>query len=269
MSKEKKIQVTKNYRLFGRSQENRPLDLKKHRKLEQSMKQYGFLACFPIICYRNADKHLIVKDGQHRLAIAETLGLPVHWVEESVDFDVAVINCTAKVWALRDFAQKFAANGIKSYQDGLDFSDAYGLPIGTTFALLGGTTTFSNIQNQFIEGTFRVKDRKWADAVASIYAPLTGMAPVLKNARFVEACMAICRVREFDPERLIHSAGRCRDKLLSYSTRDAYLDMLEDVYNFHRAKLVGLKSLATMALRDRNATNKKKRAAQELAVAGS
>lgn len=258
MSKERKVQVTKNYRLFGRSAENRPLDPKKHRKLEQSMKQYGFLPCFPIVCFRNADKQLIVKDGQHRLALAETLGLSVYWIEEVVDFDVALVNSAAKGWGLRDYAQKHAANGLKAYQDGLDFGDQHGLPIGTAFALLSGYTNFSNAQASFIDGTFKIKDRAWADAVAGIYGPIVLMAPSLKNARFIEACMGVCRVSAFDARRLLRNSERCREKLVPYSTKDAYLDMLEQIYNFGHAKLLGLKAEAVMAMRDRNAVHKKK-----------
>lgn len=258
-SSTRKIQATKNYRLFERSMENRPLDMKKHRKLEQSMKAYGFLPCFPIVCCRNGDKHLIVKDGQHRLAVAETLGLPVHWTEEAIDFDVAVVNSTAKTWVLADYAQKHAANGKKAYKDGLEFVQIHGLPVGTAFSLLGGVTSFSAVSSRFIDGTFVIKDRQWADSVAGIYGPLVQFCPAMKNARFVEACMYVCRVDGFDPKRLLHNAERCREKLVAYRTRDAYLDMLEEVYNFGRAKLVGLKAEATMAMRNRNPAKQAKK----------
>lgn len=248
-----KINVTKNYKLFGRSDENRPVNLKKHRPLEMSMKEYGFLRSFPISCRRDAAKNLIVKDGQHRLAIAETLGLPVYWVEDPVDFDIAKVNNGQEKWQVRDFAEKFAINGVTSYRDGLEFADRHGLPVGTAFALLAGYTGFSgNLKGDFVSGKFRVKDRKWADDVAAIYVPLTTMAPLLRNARFIEACMAICRVEGFESKRLLQNAERCREKLVPFSTREAYMDMLEAIYNFGRAKLVGLKAQATMALRDRS-----------------
>ena len=256
MSKDRVVKSTKNYRLFGRSAENRPLDMKKHRKLEQSMTLYGFLPSFPIVCFRGDDKQLIVKDGQHRLAIAESLGLAVYWTEEVVDFDVAIVNSAAKVWQLKDYAQKFSANGVKAYEEGLDFAEHYGLPIGTAFALLAGTTTFGNVSEVFNDGTFKIKDRAWADAVAGIYGPMVLLSPSMKNARFIEACMAVCRVPEFCSKRMLQNAERCREKLVPYSTRDAYLDMLEQVYNFGRAKLLGLKSQATMVMRERNAVKK-------------
>lgn len=258
----KKILSTKNYRLFERhSGENRPVDLKKHRALLESMKLYGFLECFPIVVNRNNNGQLIVKDGQHRLAIAETLGLPVHYVEDSKDFDVAIVNSAAKTWVLADYARKFAANGNADYLEGLEFADRHNLPIGTSFSLLAGTTCFTNIKEAFIAGDWKIKDRVWADSVAAIYVPLVGMNRSLNNARFVEACMAVSRVKVFKADRLLANAERCREKLVAYSTKEAYIDMLETIYNFGRKEHLGLKAEAAMAMKARNPIDKKKKAA--------
>jgi len=258
----KKILNTRNYRLFKRdSGENRPLDIKKHKKLMESMKKYGFLEVFPIVVHRNGDDHLIVKDGQHRLTCAEALSLPVYYVEDKTNFDVAEVNMATKLWALKDYAQKFAANGVKPYQEGLEFSEQYSLPIGVAFSLLGGVTGFNSTSAQsFYNGTFKVKDRPWAEAVASIYGPLVALSTAVRNARTLEACMAVCRVADFDAKRLLRNAERCREKLIAYSTRDACLQMLEDIYNFHHSKLVGLKVAATMVMRERSAVQAKKSA---------
>lgn len=252
----KKIQSTTNYRLFTRSAENRPTDLKKHKRLIESMRKYGFLKCFPVVVRRGPNGALVVKDGQHRLVVAEMLGLAVHYVEEETDFDVAEINCTAKTWRLQDFAQKHMANGLKPYQTGLEFAAEHGLPIGTAFSLLAGTTNFSNIQAAFIDGTYAVKDRPWADAVANVYGPFVVINPSLKTARFVEACMAVCRVKAFNRKRLLENAQRCRGKIVGYATRDEYLNMLEQIYNYGRKDLLGLKAEAVMAMRNRNPRDK-------------
>lgn len=255
------IQSTKNYSMFGRSADNRPTDLKKHKKLKESMEKYGYLKSFPIVV-RKEDGVYVVKDGQHRLMLAQTLGIEVWWVEEDVDFDIATVNSTSKVWVLRDYAEKFAERGLADYQEGLDFSKNHGMALGTAFALLAGTTSFGNCQDDFIGGTFKVKDRPWADAVAGIYGPLSGMSSDLKNVRFIEACMAVCRVPSFAPTRLLQGAKNCREKLVAYSTKDAYLDMLETIYNYKRSNLVGLKSLAMMAMRERSVVNGKQRKAE-------
>ena len=255
----KQIQSTKDYRHFERhSSENGPLDVKKHKKLIQSMKLYGFLESFPIVCVRDEKGHLIVKDGQHRLMIAETLQLPVHYVIEDKDFDVAIVNSTAKTWTIVDYARKYAANGNQDYADGIAFAEQHKVTVGTAFALLAGTTSFNNCEAAFQAGSFKIKDRAWADAVAAIYAPMCRLSRHLHTKRFIEACMVVCRVKGFKADRLLQNAERCREKLVAYSNRDAFLDMLESVYNFGRKELVGLKAEAIMTMRNRNATTKAK-----------
>lgn len=250
------ISTTKNYRLFNISEENRPLDLQKHGRLKKVMKKYGFLAAFPVVCVRGKDRSLVVKDGQHRLAIAEELGLPVHYVVSDVDFDIAEINCTAKLWSVRDYAEKHAANGVEAYQVGLEFCDSYGLPVSLGFSLLAGQATFGNCTDAFRSGRFVIREHLWAHTVASVYTDIVGMSKELKGARFAEACMAVCRIDNFDTRRLVQGAKRCRDKLISYSTRDAYLDMLETIYNFGRQSPVALKFLALQAMKRRDPTER-------------
>lgn len=248
------IQVTKDYRLFKRSDENRPLDMSKHRNLEAQMKRYGFLPTFPAVCFRDKKGNLIVKDGQHRLAIAETLGLPVYWVEASEDFDIADINSTARTWTINDYVQRFAAAGIKDYADAIAFAGSYKLPVNTACGLLAGHSTSSNVADDIKNGTFKVVDLAYATMVAGTYAELIRMCPEIKHAKLLQACVAVARVEDFDAKRLISGATRCREKLVSYSTREGFLDMLEDIYNFGRSRLVPLKMQAMIVMKERNAT---------------
>lgn len=250
------ITTTKNYRLFKISEENRTLDLAKHKKLKRSMERYGFIKSFPVVCVRDKSRGLVVKDGQHRLAIAEELGLPIHYIVETVDFDVAVVNSTAKIWTVRDYAQKFASNGSQSYVEGLELAERFDLPLSISFSLLAGTTTFGNITNAFHSGDFEVKDREWAQSVASLYSAMVAKSHHIKSVRFLAACMAVCRVDGLDTGRLLKGADRCRDRLVSYSNRDAYLGMLEEIYNFGRNKIIPLKIKAIQAMRDRCAAKK-------------
>ena len=257
--KQPRIQVTANYRLFGsHNPENRPVEPNKHGALLSSMKRYGFLQSFPISAWRNKLGNLIVKDGQHRLYFAELLGLPVSFIVSNEDYDVAIVNSTPRVWVVDDYVRKYAANKRGQYQEGLAFAEEHRLPVGISFALLAGTTHFGNVRTSVLNGEWKIKDRAWADSVAGVYGPMVRMAPVMRNARFLAACMAACRVKGFDGSRLLANATRCREKLVAYSTRDAYLDMMEAVYNFGRHQLVGLKAGALMALKDRNPLNAKK-----------
>jgi hypothetical protein len=238
--------------MFTLGDDNRQLNLSKHKKLLESMRKYGFLPCFPIVC-RGGGFPLLVKDGQHRLKVAEQLELEVHYVEEDADFDVAEINNTAKAWQLRDYAEVYARQGNPHYAEALNFSEGYHMPLSLTAAMLGGCVSFSAVQPSFTDGTYVVKDREWAHKVVNVYLPLCGLSPTIKSTRFLDACMACCRVEDFDISGMISRAERQRHKLLPYATRDAYLGMMEEVYNFHRKQLFGLKSAAIQAMRERNA----------------
>lgn len=75
----------------------------------------------------------------------------------------------------------------------------------------------------------------------------------MKGNRLVNAIMSVCLVPGFDRQRLISGAKLCPEKLMGYSKVDAYLTMLEEIYNFKRAakNLTGLKSMALAATRGR------------------
>lgn len=252
------MRVTKNYRLFTRSSDNRPLDESRHRRLYRSMQKYGFIRGWPIVCCRNGSKQLVVKDGQHRLAFAETLGLPVYFVVLDDNFDIADINNTQVVWVMRNYAEKFSDQGNPHYQEGLSFADRYDIPIGIAFALLAGYAGKNSTANEvFRVGAFKVREREWAELVGAMYSHCVKIAPHLKNARFIEALTAVARVDGFNMARLLQGADRSPQKLVAYSTRDAYLDMLEDLYNFGRKSLVPLKLPAIAAMRERNVCAKK------------
>ena len=253
-----KIQSTRDYRLFDYNNgENRPLDIKKHKRLVTSMKKYGFLSCFPIVVVRAKNGKLTIRDGQHRFVIAQSLALPIYFVEEATDFDLAEMNGTPLPWKLDDFARKYAANGVKPYEEGLQFAENHKLPISDAFALLAGTSSYSNIREQFVAGSFKVKDRAWAESVASLYKSLVTMSKQLKSTRMLAACLAVCRVPEFDAKRLLRGAKRCHDRLAAYSTKDGYLRMLEDVYNFGSARSFGLAAAANNAERERHPVKSK------------
>jgi hypothetical protein len=248
-----KVQITKNYRLFQRSTDNRPADEAKHRRLQKSMEKNGFLEAFPIVCRRDTNKHLVVVDGQHRLLFAESLQLPVYYIVTDQDFSIPEINNSSRGWVVYDYAKNFAERGCVDYQEVLDFHELHGIPIGISAALLSGTTGYSNVSNAFVNGSYAVKDREWAHKVATVYSSLVRLNRSLRSTRLIEACMSACRVDAFNGKRLLQNAERCRDKLVPYSTRDAYLDMLEEVYNYGRKQLFGLKAAATMAMRARSA----------------
>ena len=250
-----------NYKKFKLDpKDNRSLCLREHKNLERSMKKYGFLPFFPIVCFQNGKNELIIKDGQHRWAIAEQLGLPVYYIVTKTDFDTPQVNSTSKLWSIKTYYQKHVMSGKQHYLKLKEFVERHSLErsLGVAIALLAGKTSYSDTKEAFCNGLYEVKDEVWADNVASLHGQLLALSPHMKGTKCVLACMALCRVKEFDSERLLSNSKRCRDKLVSFSNRDAYLVMFEEVYNYGRHEEVGLRAKAVMAMKDRRVTNKKR-----------
>lgn len=247
-----KINVTTNYKLFHRDGDNRPLNVKKHKSLKESMEQYGFIPDYHIICTRGEDGRLTIKDGQHRFHFAQLLGLPVYWTETDSDFDVAAANTAQKGWQPMDYATRFAAGGSPDYAELLEFKHDHGLPLTIAAMLLSGVTTFTNVAQRFYAGEFKVTDRAWAKAVVGVYTPLVQMRPALKTRVFLLACMGVARVKGFSAKRLADNVARCPGKIALYANREEYLEMLESIYNYGRKDIVGLKVEAVKAMRERN-----------------
>jgi hypothetical protein len=234
-----KIEVTRNYRMFHTAesqlerpeQANRSLKLKKHKALFESLKEQGFLPWYPIVCYRRGGK-LIVRDGQHRLAIAEQLNLPVYYLVAWEDFDIAVVNSTVRVWDVLDYAERHANAGVSDYQAAIDFAREHKMPLSTVAALLAGKTSYGVIREDFQQGEFRISvDMGFAVRVATMYMETCRYSAKIKHQRFFEACIAMNWVEGFRPEFFVKRAAYHVGRLLPYSTRDEYLGMIQDIMN--------------------------------------
>ena len=246
----KTIMTTKNYRLFQVSEDNRPLNLSKRKALRDSMKAYGFLKSFPISCVKKGGK-LIVKDGQNRLALAEELRLPVYYVIEDVDYDIATINNAQEKWTMTDYAMKWASQGKSSYIKLMAFIESHGIPISVSSSILCGQAYLCGQgKRQFKKGEFEILDYEFADRVAGVYTQLIALSSSVRNRNCLAALIAAMQVKGFEPKRLLDGAKKRPEKLKPYSTRDSYLEMIEDLYNFHRQKLVSIKMPALQGLRD-------------------
>jgi len=249
------IKESKKYDQFSIQEcDNRELKVHKHKKLEQSMRRYGYLPAYPIIVYRKGGK-TVVKDGQHRFAIAEKLDIPFYYVETEVDFDTAAVNCTPIGWSLEDYAKRHLEDGLQDYGEALVFSEEHKLSLGLTAALLAGVTNITQCKDDFVCGTWKVADRPWAESVARLYKDMVQLGPKLNRQGFLSACMAVCRVARFKAERLLTGARSLRKKLVSYGDRDGYLDLMQDLYNYRQKQLVALKVDAINAMRERSAAH--------------
>ena len=249
------LRVTKDYSVFIQSKDNRPVNMQgqKARALESSMQKNGYVPAYPIHC-RKAGTKLEIRDGQHRYGAAMKLGLPVWYVVCEDDIDVAELQQGQTPWSMLDYAKCFSAQGKEPYAELLEFIATHQVPVGMAASLLSGAASFTNIRRTYINGDLRVKSRERAHTIASLFKFLVGLSSRMNNARLLQAIYACSHVAEFDAQRVREGAGRCAEKLIAYSTSDAYMTMLEDLHNFGRKQRVPIKIPAQDAMRARNPT---------------
>lgn len=250
MAKSPIIKVTRNYDIFeNQNPENRQVNLAKHRKLGESLKKYGHLPYWPVVCRRNGSGKLKIDDGQHRLQFCKKLGLPVYYIESTHDFDIAAINNTQSVWSLKDYAERWSAEGHEDYKELLSFAEHYHVGLSIAICLLSGFGEYeATCMEAFRNGEFVVKDREYADAFASVYSPMFRLSRNARGKYFQGALAVICRIKGFDPERMVKKANLCIDRLGPSSTQDGYLTDLDAIYNF-RVRPAQMFALKTEALK--------------------
>lgn len=247
------ISRTTNYRVFSFSNENRPVKLNgaKRKVLRRSMQKYGWLPAYPMMCARIGGK-LVVKDGQHRLALAEELGIPVYYVVDNTPIEVEEINNGQTGWVVGDYAGSFAARGNTHYIEVLEFAQKHRLALSVCVGILGNHIHERNLMEQFKAGTFKVKSRQLADRIANLYVSIGEYNKDIKCRFFVSALFAVCMVPGVDDKRLITGAAKHPELLMKYGSREGFLDMLERLYNFGRHTKFPLRIAADNAIRERN-----------------
>lgn len=236
-----RIEETADYARFTSSRGNRPVDTGGRRALRQSMERYGWLAAFPMMVRRDGDM-LVIVDGQHRFAIAQEMGLPVRYVAEERDIDVALINNGCSTWKHADYASSWAQRGNAEYQKLIDFSAANGVSLGIGVALLDGTGYVQDntaAMRRFKDGQFKVREGSvaQADRICAIIREARALKRAPASSSFIRAAMLCCALPEFDDERFRKNLTHCPEKFLAFSGLDAVLTMFEDIYN-HRQRML-------------------------------
>lgn len=254
------IKTTTDYKQFSLSEQNRDVDRnnRRARNLASSMLEYGWLDAFPMMV-RAAGKRLIVIDGQHRFSIAMEYGIPVKYVIESQQIDVARLNDTSHSWVFEDFVKKHAKADNPEYQELIDFSSKYGISIPASAGFLANTSSPGNVTAKIKDGTYRIITRDQAYRLAECYAELCQISVVFRKVNAIKVLWACFQVSYFDPQRLVASARQRPHAVKSVTKIDLFYDLFEELYNFSRREKFPLKFDAEQAMRARSAHNPKNR----------
>ncbi|EHJ49506.1 ParB domain protein nuclease [Solidesulfovibrio carbinoliphilus subsp. oakridgensis] len=251
-----KVLETRNYGMFALHNLNRDVD--KITKLEKSMKANGWIPAYPMHVVREGG-HLKIKGGHHRFEVAKKLGIPVKYVVCDDKATIHELEDATTPWDWQDHLTSHVRNGNVNYLKVKKYQDETGIPLTCVVSMLGGNTAGSgNHTKAFKSGTFKVKDTAHLAVVADLVAAAKSAGfNGATNRNFVIALSKVAKADGLDLPRL-KSKMTAHPYLFQKCTAvDAYLAVLEEIYNRKRSDKVPLAFIANAAARERNAVTSK------------
>jgi hypothetical protein len=248
-----KLEKTNNYDLFVTNSEQRPISQQHAKKLASSIQQFGFLPSKPIQCYRKGGR-LVVVDGHHRLEAARATGAHLYFIVEGEESQrtMGPENILVKKWSGLDFARMYAARGSKDYQELIRYNDR-GIPLNMAASMLINNGAASgNANAAIIEGTFKIKCRRQAEAVCSMIETFGGKNEAVHSRAFISAYSKCLMWDGFSNEAF---TKRMRENLIMLektSNAEQMLTVIEGIYNKRSRSPVALKFHVEEAARKRN-----------------
>lgn len=245
-----KISTSKNYDLFRLDKCNRSVT--RLNKLQASMKKWGFLDAYPLHVVKNCSG-FVIKDGQHRFESAKSLGIPVKYVickEQGIS--IPEINNASRSWNIRDYCESYRKQGKSDYGELLLFSDTHKLPLTICAAMLSGSQAGADVGNAIKSGSLKIKGLGVANSVASIVTEARKHVNFATNRYFVDAVSKCVMTPEFSASHLIEKMQKNPGMLRQMPTGDAYLEMLETLYNYKSQRTIPLRYMANENAKKRN-----------------
>lgn len=230
------ILETKDYAIFKKKNTNRVVNEKRVKELMEIMKVTPtFFELSPIKCNNENE----IWDGQHRLAAAELLGIPVrYYTVNDVNMDqVRQLNDYNSKWSTSDYVHSMITEGNINYKQYKIFQETYGYDLSACLMLLTGRFSHSKIiTGIFKSGNLVVTHFDDAVKVASMISQIVAFHKNARNKHFIVAFNKMRTHRNFDFDLFMSKLEMNPKMLLRASTTEMYVESLCDVYNFKTRK---------------------------------
>lgn len=229
-----KLCSTKDYSRFVHSKENRPVvkNCRHIKDLMAKMREVGFLVSEPISVWKRPDRKLEVLNGQHRLEAAKKLGIEVWYVVEEERYSPAEL--PVRRWQNVGFVKHYVRKGKEAYRRLQAFYRRHKIPVGYAGDLLTRALSVGTTSATIRDGSFQITEdgERYANRVVSTWRRAYENYPCLKNKAFLGALMMVFRLDNFEPVRLIKKIETCAERIQPFSTRERFLEMIDDIYNY-------------------------------------
>lgn len=239
-----KIESTVDYGQFKRLSGNRDINEGHIRALQRSVEKKNMLSANPII----VNEGLEIIDGQHRLAVAERLNVPIYYVIISGDIDdVRRLNTFQKHWSVSHYVHSYAKLGNKNYRKLLAFQEDTAIPLTISASLLmpekndeeirGSLHHRTTMPSVIRAGLFKVTDEEGARAFAQKledYKAYT-VENLTRSREFIDALHKLYFDLGVEHEVMLKNLEDSGKLLPRRPAVRDYLRDFEDVYNYRKS----------------------------------
>lgn len=224
---------TTDYDIFGEITSNREVNAKHVRKLVAEIERKNLLHVNPIL----VNEQMQVIDGQHRLAAARILGVPIYYLQDTgiQKEDIALLNSNKKNWNAMDYINYHGAEKRPGFDVLAKFIIQNPLmQVSTVIKLLNpdGKRNSDHIR----EGRIDVSNLPQAIAIAGFCKWLRNYYDAAYEDRIVSAIRKIFDADGFDEEQLVAKIeGQPRSLVPVINAKQA-LEMFTEIYNYNQKK---------------------------------
>lgn len=225
------MQSTTNYAQFKEVSANREIDSRHVKKLAAAIKKKNLLRINPIIV--NADLKVI--DGQHRLAAAELLQVPIYYIEDDdLEFgDISKLNSNQKNWSMMDYINFYAVEKVHSFQEFSRFASKHSeFKVSGLLAIVNEDTQRNT--KAIKEGFLNVFDIPAAEEVCAICRKLHELYgyEFVFDSTFPIALKKALQTSKFELSNLYAKIEAAPRAFVPCRNVKEYARMIEEIYNY-------------------------------------
>jgi hypothetical protein len=227
------VYQTSDYDLFHLLPENRPVDANHVRKLVAMITHSNLLHIKPL----DVTAELGVIDGQHRLAAARELGLPVYYKigQQLTEADITTLNVAQKNWQGPDYLHFWTVKGRTDYVALTKFWQRHPtLSFSNAKMMLGGSS--NNRAQEFRAGNWKASEQAYKGEQAAVLVERVAAETPFKQAMhtgFVAAVYhCIANVEGFDTKVFLDKILKQPRSLVPCASHKQYLALFDEIYNY-------------------------------------
>lgn len=229
-----KVFQTKNYSMFKFRNDNRDVIESHVKRLTKNMTEQGWIKGSIVVVNEKNE----VIDGQHRIKAAISANVPIDYIVTKGAGQKEIIgnNKISKQWGISTYLEHHVKQNNTHYTVLKNFMDEYPMFKFTEATMFLSNGLASAKREVFESGEWTVKNvklgKQWADQVLQLKPYFEKH---YNRAIFVRAMVKIMSKKpEFSFDEFLHKVKLRPTMLRPCGTVDQYVEMIEELYNYHR-----------------------------------